>query len=238
MAKRRKVFPGHTPPAGMINVDSKAYGPHLRATRGSKSRAELNDAMKKHGQRLLASAIPAKLIRDALIPFRTNFTGGQLWQKLMKHFARQAKEGRDYSVTGIVNWDLNNEYPTSRLMYPTVKISRTESVSELFVELSYFFNDRFLERKNRITGFQITVIFLFPDFIRNEIIVIPNQLPVKPLEDNATYSFIQPIPEGGESFLVCFKAEACENGFQIKDSGNVNKAMCLLESGFTNNLGS
>jgi hypothetical protein len=114
-------------------------------------------------------------------------------------------------------------------MYPTVKITRTDSVSELLVEVSYFFSDRFLERKKGITGFQVTVIFLFPDFIRNEIITIPNQLPVKALEDNATYSFIQQIPEGSESFLVCFKAEACENGIPVKDSGNVNKAMCLLE---------
>jgi hypothetical protein len=229
MAKRRKHnLTGYPPPPGLINVNSKAYGNHLRAARGSKSRAELNDAMKKHGQRLLASAVPAKLIRDALIPFRTNFTGGQIWQKLLKHFALQTKEGRDYSVIGIENWDLNNEYPTSRLMYPTVKITRTESASELLVEVSYFFSDRFLERKKSITGFQVTVIFLFPDFIRNEIITIPNQLPVKALEDNATYSFIQQIPEGSESFLVCFKAEACFNGELIKGSGNVDKAMCLM----------
>ena len=228
MAKRRKYnLTGHPPPAGMVDVNSNAYGHHLRAARGSKSRAELNDAMKKHGQRLLASARPAKLIRDALIPFRTNFTGGQIWQKLLKHFARQAKEGRDYSVSGIENWDLNNEYPTSRLMYPTVKITRTDSVTELLVEVSYFFSDRFLERKKGITGFQVTIIFLFPDFIRNEIITIPNQLPVKALEDNATYSFIQQIPEGSESFLVCFKAEACFNGILINGSGNVDKVMYL-----------
>jgi hypothetical protein len=239
MAKRRKYnYTGSPPPAGMVDVDSKTYGHHLRAARGSKSLAELNDAMKKHGQRLLASATPAKLIRDALIPFRTNFTGGQIWQKLLKHFAFQAKEGRDYSVSGIENWDLNNEYPTSRLLYPTVKITGTDSVSELLVEVSYFFSDRFLERKKGITGFQITVIFLFPDFIRNEIITIPNQLPVKALEDNATYSYIQQIPEGSESFLVCFKAEACLNGILIQGSGNTDKAMCLLESGFTNAVGS
>lgn len=229
MAKRRKDFPGHPPPAGMIKVNSDTYGYHLRAARGSKSRAELNDAMKKHGRRLLASAVPAKLIRDALIPFRSNFTGGQIWQKLLKHFALQAKEGRDYSVSGIENWDLNNEYPTSRLMYPTVRITRTNSVSELLVEVSYFFSDRFLERKKGITGFQVTIIFLFPDFIRNEMITIPNQLPVKALEDNATYSFIQPIPEGAGSWLICFKAEACLNGVLTQGSGNVDKAMCLME---------
>jgi hypothetical protein len=228
MAKRRNHDLLGNTPAGMITVHSKAYGNHLRAARGSRSGVEVNNAMKNHSQRLLASAIPAKLIRDALIPFRTNFTGGQIWQRLLKHFALQAKEGRDYSVSGIENWDLNNAYPTSRLMYPTVKITRTDSVSELLVEVSYFFSDRFLERKKGITGFQVTIIFLFPDFIRNEIITIPNQLPVKALEDNATYSFIQQIPEGTGSWLVCFKAEACLNGVLINGSGHVDKVMCLL----------
>jgi hypothetical protein len=229
MTKRRKHIIPEVPPSGKIIVRSKAYGMHLRAARGSRSRVEVNDAMKRHGLRLLASATPAKLIRDALNPFRTNFTGGQIWQKLLRHFARQAKEGRDYNVSGIKYWDLNNAYPTSRLMAPTVKISRTASPDELHVEVSYFFSTRFMERKKGITGFQITIIFLFPDFIRNEIITIPNLLPVKALEDNATYSFIQQIPEGAGSWLGCFKAEACMNGIPIKDSGQVNIAMCLLE---------
>jgi len=188
MAKRRNRGLLSNLPPGKILVDSKAYGRHLRAARGSGSSAEVNDSMKEHSRRLLASSVPAKLIRDALIPFKTDFKGGQIWQRLLKHFAFQAKEGRDYSVSGIANWDLNSAYPTSRLMYPTVKITRTDSASELFVEVSYFFSDRFLERKGAINGFQITIIFLFPDFISNEIITIPNQLPVKALEDNATYT--------------------------------------------------
>jgi hypothetical protein len=231
MAKRRNQDLFSNPPPGKITVNSKTYGRHLRAVRGSKSPAELNDAMKKHGQRLLASATPAKLILDALIPYKTDFKGGQIWQKLLKHFAFQAKEGRDYSVSGIENWDLNNAYPTSRIMAPTVEITRTDSDSELHVEVSYFFSDRFLERRNSITGFQITIIFFFPDFTGNEIITIPNPLPVKALDDNATYSFIQQIPEGAGSFLVCFKAEACENGLPVTGSGNIGKVMCLIESG-------
>jgi len=229
MAKRRTLDLINNPPPGKTKVNSDTYGPHLRARRGSRSSVDVNDAMKEHSRRLLSSAAPAKLIRDALIPFKTDFPGGQLWQKLLKHFAFQAKEGRDYSVSGIENWDLNNAYPTSRIMAPTVKIERTGSVSELLVEVSYFFSDRFKERKNRITGFLITIIFLFPDFVGNEIITIPNQLPVKALEDHSTYSFIQQIPEGAGSYLICFKAEAVENGIPVKGSGNVGKAMCLME---------
>jgi hypothetical protein len=238
MAKRRKDFPGNPPPPGMIWVDSKTYGGHPRAARGSKSPAELNDAMKKHGLRLLASAAPAKLIQDALIPFRTNFPGGQIWQKMLKHFARQAKEGMDYSVSGMPESDLNSEYPTSRIMAPVVKVSRTASITELHVEVSYFFNSRFLERKARINGFQITVIFLIPDFVRNRIITLPNLLPVKALDDEAKYSFIQQIPEDAGSWLICFKAESCIDGVPEKDAGHSGKVMCLMGDGLEKDAGS
>jgi hypothetical protein len=74
-------------PTGKVVVNSKAYGEHERAPRGSKSKAVLNPAMRAHGRRLRKSNIPAKLIVDALQPFRENFKGGMLWQKLVKHFA-------------------------------------------------------------------------------------------------------------------------------------------------------
>jgi hypothetical protein len=103
-------------PAEKIIVKSKAYGVHERAPRGSKSRAVLNKAMKAHGKRLRESTTPAKLITDALQPFRENFNGGNIWQRMVKHFAAQAKKGEAYSVTGIENWDLNLQYLTSRIM--------------------------------------------------------------------------------------------------------------------------
>jgi hypothetical protein len=216
---------------GKITVNSKTYGRHERAPRGSKTKIEVNEAMKEAGRRLAGANIQAKLICDALKPFRENFQGGQIWQRLVKHFALQAKKHEDYSVIGIKEWDLNQQYPTSRLMYPTVEFDLDPLRSELHISVSYFFNDRFLERKNNITDFRITIILLFPDFIKNEIITIASTLPEKKMEDSAKYEFIQLIPEGAGSWLGCFKAEASVLGVPVPGSGNVDKAMCLLEGG-------
>jgi hypothetical protein len=218
-------------PADNVVVNSNTYGKHHRAARGSKSRAVLNPAMKAHGRRLRKSNIPAKLITDALQPFRENFTGGMLWQKLVSHFAAQAKEGDPYSVTGIEHWDLNNHYSTSRLMTAQVEISPDDHFSNLEVSVNYQFSNRFLQRKKDITAFRITMIFLFPDFKNNEIITNPVVLPDKLLSDSAPYSFIIHIPRTADSYLACFKAEACKNGKLYQNSRNVDIAMCLIKSG-------
>jgi hypothetical protein len=217
--------------ADKVVVKSKAYGVHERAARGSKSRAFVNPAMKAHGRRLRKSNIPAKLILDALQPFRENFKGGMLWQRLVKHFAAQAKEGKAYSVVGIENWDLNAQYLTSRLMTARVKITPTDDFSNLEVGVDYVFSNRFLQRKKDITAFRITLIFLFPDFKNNEIITIPFILPDKLLTDSARYEFIVQVPRRANSYLACFKAEPCANGELYQNSSNIDIAMCLIASG-------
>lgn len=221
-----------------IVVNSKAYGKHQRAPRGSKSKADLNPAMKAHGRRLRKSNIPAKLIMDALQPFRENFKGGMIWQRLVKHFAAQAKTGDVYSVAGIEHWDLNDRYPTSRLITPRVKITPDEDFSNLEVSVNFVFSKRFLQRKKDITALRITMIFLFPDFKNNEIKTIPFVLPDKLLSDTALYAFIIDVPPRANSYLVCFKAEACANGMLHQNSSNVDKAMCLIGSGMRNWLSS
>ncbi len=218
-------------PAEKVVVNSKAYGKHERAARGSRSRAVLNRAMKAHGKRLRESTTPAKLIMDALQPFRENFKGGMLWQRLVKHFAAQAKIGNAYSVTGIENWDFNSQYLTSRIMTVSVEITPEDDFSNLGVEVNYTFSRRFLERISDITAFRITLIFLFPDFRNNTIKTIPFVLPDKLLSDFALYSFIVRVPRSANSYLCCFKAEACRNGELHQSSVNVGKAMCLIASG-------
>ncbi|HSZ32742.1 MAG TPA: hypothetical protein VK772_05490 [Puia sp.] len=218
-------------PAEKIVVKSKAYGVHERAPRGSKSKAVLNKAMKAHGKRLRESTAPAKLIMDALQPFRENFKGGMIWQRLVKHFASQAKNGEAYSVAGIANWDFNTAYLTSRIMGVSDDIKPDDEFSILKVNLNYTLSKRFLERKSDITAFRITLIFLFPDFKNNRIKTIPFVLPDKLLSDNSLYSFIVDIPRRANSYLCCFKAEACSNGEIQQNTKNVGIAMCLIASG-------
>jgi hypothetical protein len=221
----------HKNPAEKIIVKSKAYGEHERAPRGSKSNAVLNKAMKAHGKRLRESTAPAKLIMDAIQPFRENFKGGMIWQKLVKHFAAQAKKGEAYSVAGIANWDFNTQYLTSRIMGVNEKIKPDDEFSTLEVSLNYELSKRFLERKSDITAFRITLIFLFPDFKNNRVKTIPFILPDKLLSDNSLYSFIVEVPRRAKSYLCCFKAEPCKNGEIQQNSKNINIAMCLLASG-------
>ena len=215
---------------GKVTVKSEAYGTHTRAPRGSIKKAVLNPAMKAHGRRLRKSTIPAKMIADAIQPWRENFKGGMLWQKLVKHFAGQVKRGEDYSVKGIEHWDLNEKYRTSRIMTNQTEVKHDEEFSTIRITVNYTFSNRFLERKKSIDAFRITLIVFFPDFNNSHITAVPFVLPDKLLADTAPYAFVVDIPRHANSYLICFKAEPLKNGEIYQKANNVDICMSLISS--------
>lgn len=215
---------------GKVIVKSEAYGTHARAHRGSVKKAVLNPAMKAHGRRLRKSTVPAKMIADAIQPYRGNFKGGMLWQKMVKHFAGQAKRGEAYSVKGIGSWDLNEKYRTSRIMTNQTEVKHDDEFSTIRMTVNYTFSNRFLERKKDINAFRITIIILFPDFNNSHINALPFILPDKLLEDTGSYAFVVDIPPSANSYLVCFKAEPLKNGEIYQNANNIDICMSLISS--------
>lgn len=217
---------------GKVTVNSKTYGEHTRAARGTYKKAVLNEAMQAAGRRIARTNIAAKLIRDALTPFLTNFKGGQFWQRLVKHFAAQAKNGEDYSVTGLEFFDINTKYPITNILYSrSMEVNIDMPSLSMQLTCNYTLTERFLKRKSNLDGMQLTVIALFPDFKENDITVEKAVLPVKKIDDKTPYSFILPIPAIATEYMLCWKIEGCIRGIVHEGSGEAAKAVYIEKSG-------
>jgi hypothetical protein len=227
MGRPKKADSFERPEKGKIKVHSKTYGDHERAVRGSVKRVEINRIMKENGRRMIGSNAPAKLIFDALKPFRENFKGGLFWQDLVKHFTKLLNKGEKYSVNGFTDMDINKNYPISRMMMLQVLVKLDLPSLSMTINIKSTMVDRFLKRCPYINGIQLTFIGLFPDFEGNEIEVMPIVLPVRPLKDEDTYSFIMNIPASATSYMLCCKAEGCEDGQVYNGNWEVTKAMTV-----------
>jgi hypothetical protein len=227
MGRPKKTISFDMPEKGKIKVRSKTYGDHERAVRGSGKAVEVNSIMRENGRRMIGSNAPAKLIFDALKPFRENFKGGLFWQDLVKHFTKQLNKGEKYSVKGLENMDLNKNYPLSRMMSLQVEVKPEPASLFLMIKIKSVLADRFLKRCPYVNGMQLTFIGLFPDFERNDIDVTHVVLPVRTLKDEDTYSFIMDIPASATSYLLCCKAEGSQNGLVIDSNREVSKAMFI-----------
>ena len=199
-------------PPGKVVVRSKTYGRHERAARGTVTPAELNESMKAYGERMIRSNMPARLIQDAQKPFRANFTGGQLWQSLVKHFAAQANEGLEYSVVGLQSMDLHKYYTTSRIMSPAFNAQYNEVTGSLDMTFNHTPESSFLKRAHYVNGFRITIIAMFPDFRKNTIVTLSEVLPHRALRETVPVSFFIKVPGEAMQCLLGYKIEGTKDG--------------------------
>lgn len=228
MARRKKKDAFNKPPKRRVKVRSKAYGEHERAARGTYKEAKLNDSMKENSEWMIGSNAAARLISNALKPYRTDFKGGLFWQRLVKHFTEPAQQGKQPSVEGFQRTDINKNYPLSRIMGLSVKATVDMPALAMEVNFSFFMTRRFLQKDcTYVNGIQFTFIGLFPDFQENDIAVSSVVLPVSGVDNVETYSFILPVPATATSCMLVCKVEGCTNG-QTHNNGAVSRAMAVM----------
>ena len=80
------------PADGMVNVNSKAYGVHQRRKRGTVKPADVNDSFKAASRMLLTGSRLARLVKNAIDPYRKPIYDGTLWSRMLSQFYRQAKQ--------------------------------------------------------------------------------------------------------------------------------------------------
>src|SRR5688500_14469423 len=83
MAKANSLITFQGTVEGFTFVKSPTYGDHVRAARGTRKKAKLNAACQAQSKKLVKSNVPAKIIKDAINPYRRDFYHGPLWQKLV-----------------------------------------------------------------------------------------------------------------------------------------------------------
>jgi hypothetical protein len=114
MAKARSIVKISGNVDGITFVDSKAYGLHTRAIRGSKTPITLADGMKVSSTNQNEANLRAKIIFDAVNEFAPGFKNGPFWSRLVSFFRRQKKEGKSYSYADFHDLEMRWDYPTSK----------------------------------------------------------------------------------------------------------------------------
>lgn len=240
--------------SGKVKVNSKTYGTHYRARRGSVNEAKLNETMQKVNKLTLSTNAPAKLIHDALQPFRQNFKGGLFYQRLQKHFNAQARKGQKFSITDFLSarpeliermennkhiknsqnkwWlnqvseNINKNYPASG-MFDTMSVEVNIDMPNLLMQVSVWHKmlPKFLTDRPYVDGLQLTFIVLFPDFEDNHVDVESVILPIRKPDDTDTFSFMMNIPVTANSYMLFWKAEGTQNG--VVRNSEASKSMVI-----------
>ncbi|HTN22275.1 MAG TPA: hypothetical protein VL125_17485 [Pelobium sp.] len=218
----------NTPPdKNSVYVNSRTYGGHWRAKRGSKTPASLNSNLQKSTADLEVANKAARLIKSYLDPFRYNFMGGLIWQKLVKEFKRQAKEEKAFHTENFNRMDTWDLYPMDRFRTYINCHCQADSL-QLTVTLNLNRHPDF--KRKFVDSYRISMLAIFPDFEKMEAWDEGCISDIFFLKDAvAPVSFHFPVPEGAKHYLLVLKIEGAEKG-KLGDNYTI-KSMQLIGGG-------
>jgi hypothetical protein len=214
------------PHPGLTTVHSKAYGTHTRAARGTKSKVEVNDTLKRHNLLLTNANIPARLVKNAIDTYRSGFPSGQLWQLLVSMFKMQLKMKIPLNVDRLMLKDINKEYTLSTLVKQGFKKEITVGLRTINIDIEKL-NPQF--RRKAIDGYLIEVVVVFFDFDRMETTSDSSTSPILPLSHDQVMIFKLKTGRPGDHYLICLKLTGCVG--QEVQSDNSVRCMQIIQTG-------
>ncbi|RZK54885.1 MAG: hypothetical protein EOO87_09275 [Pedobacter sp.] len=114
MAKVRSIIKLSGTLAETTFVDSKTYGAHARAKRGTYKPIALADGMQKSAVVQTKVNELAKIVFDAVNVFVPGFKDGKFWSRLLSVFRQQQKAGKDYNYRDFNQLEMRLDYPSSK----------------------------------------------------------------------------------------------------------------------------
>lgn len=114
MAKVRSIIEISGTLSEITFVNSKAYGTHARAKRGTYKPITLAEGMKKSAAVQTQVNQIAKIVFDAVNAFVPGFKDGKFWSRMLSVLRKQQKAGKNYSFRDFNLMEMRHDYATSR----------------------------------------------------------------------------------------------------------------------------
>lgn len=190
---------------GMTHVQSKTYGEHIRKARRA---GEVNETLKDNSRQIVAANVPARLIKNAIDLYREDFTGGQLWQRLVSHFKKELKEKQAIDVLALKDTEVNEHYPLSRIFSEVVSIKLDSDERILKIIISKGCVPNF--KRKYIDGYRLSAIGIFPDFAAGTAESLSQASEILSIaEKSGDITFEFNLKENWQQYLICLKLDGC-----------------------------
>jgi hypothetical protein len=212
MAKSQSIIKLQGTLGELTYVQSRAYGDHVRAKRGTYKPAKVNASLKKEGKMVLMANVPAKIFKDAIDPYRGGISGGTLWPRLVSLFRKQLKTDGKFDFSKVKRFEIEEPHPLARFINAQCTARLNKKTSKLALEIVYDRHPKFTSVKD-IDGYMLTVIGIFPDLKKKTAQTFAQASKVFKLTGSLTSLLVKlNVPPKVKDYMVCLKLEGCING--------------------------
>lgn len=198
---------------GLTRVRSKSYKDHVRAAR--KKGTPVNAAFRQSGKEMVRANVPAKLIKDALDPYRGDFKCGRFWSRLVSLFKGQIKQKGRIDFQVLEGMELSAEYPLTRFVRCR-QIELRHSTRDLRITITHE-PPQFKKKLSYLDGYRLSLLCLYLHKKEDKVRAIHLfNGPLKPIGGadlaDETVSFSVPMVPNTGSIIFCLIGEGSENG--------------------------
>lgn len=188
-----------------IVVNSRAYGKHRRAKRGSHKPLVVTDAMKKAGELTRAANTYAKVINDAFKPFCEDMRDGKRWSRLVALFKTQLHQSGAVQLSGLdKEFYFHRRHSLGTVLKHRVEISEDTANRFLIIKVNFISSAKL---KTDADGVELTLIAIFLDADFHATVATDQShykiLPATHQEHTASI----PVPPGAVKVIVAMKCK-------------------------------
>lgn len=212
MAKMKSLFSFEGTFGGVTPVRSIAYGDHVRAPRGSKKKAEVNDSFKRSSAALVAANRPAQLIYRALTPYCKDLREGKMWPRLLSVFRNYQKTQGSFHFKSLEHFEIHSRYPLSRFAQPRCETVYDPLAQSLHVRMLFDAHPDFHKFAD-VDSYRLDVLVIYPSLATLTAPVTVVNLPLIRLVEALTplESTLQ-VPKEAEAVAVGLRLTGCKAG--------------------------
>lgn len=194
---------------GVTLVDSKRYGEHARAARGTYTPVTINNELVQSGERLQSSNRAAKLIFDAV---RDEHKDGGFWPDLLSVFRKQLKEDKRFSFKGLLNLECSKTHKLDTLLHRQFEIDAVSAANTLDVTVTLLQHPKW-DRKLYLDGYQLGITAVYPDFDADTVCKATARTPVILFKEELTPLHFQlPMPATDAPWILFMHVAASRKG--------------------------
>ncbi len=207
------------------DVDSKAYGKHTRAKRGTYTPLVVTDTMKKAGELMRSANECAKVIFDALKPFCSDVKDSKMWSRLVAGFRRQLQYD-DLDLTAVFeSFYFHPRRPLFGVLSHNLEVTQSEGAEKSLV-LKVNSKSTVKPRRNHPDRYEQIIIAVFLDANFRATVLSDSKVhPVAPDKHNEHIATF-PCPAGAETVIIVMK---CTHQFQGRRSPGVASGMSVVK---------
>lgn len=144
-------------------VNSRTYGKHARAKRGTYTPITLAVGMEKSAKVQTEVNQLAKIVFDSARVFVPRFKDGRLWARLLSVFRQQHKAGKAFNYLDFNQMDMRLDYPTSK--HGVFRLKKADTEHNMILQCQIAPEKTYLIRLLRIASDK-SLLLAYPEEVR------------------------------------------------------------------------